>query len=277
MDLSNENVVHIKKDGFEYLQFRRLLKYSDIISHAYCLGLDRNFRTGRANGEKISENEYLKAISDYKGFCKCVNLDYKNIVKTNQSHTDNIEIIKKKINVNAPDLDIYQKTDGLITDKKNLVLSTTNADCILLILFDPVKKVIANVHSGWRGTLKKISLKAVEKMQKEYNCKAEDIICCMCPSIRKCHFEVNREVYELFYNEFKNLKQLCDIIESDSNKDKWYIDTIAINRVILENAGLLENNIIDSKLCSVCNKEYMHSFRVEKEDYGLSTAIVSLI
>lgn len=277
MDLSNENVVHVKKGGFEYLQFRRLLKYSDTISHAYCLGLDRNFRTGRADGEKISEDEYLKAISDYEGFCNCINLDYKNIVKTKQAHTDHIEIINKKINVDAPDLDVYQKIDGLITDKKDLVLSTTNADCILLILFDPVKKAIANVHSGWKGTVQRISVKAVKKMQEQYDCNAENIICCMCPSIRKCHFEVDREVYEIFYNEFKDLEQFCDIIEKNLQEEKWYIDTVEINRMILKNAGLLESNIIDSKLCSVCNKDYMHSFRVEKEGYGLSTAVVGLI
>ena len=277
MDLSNENVVHIKKGEFEYLQFRRLLEYSDIISHAYCLGIDRNFRTGRANGQEISEDEYKKAINDYKGFCNCINLNYKNIVKTKQAHTDNIEIIDKKVNIDFPNFEFYSKTDGLITDKKNLILATTNADCILLILFDPVKKVIANVHSGWKGTVQRISVKAVEKMKEQYDCRAEDIICCMCPSIRKCHFEVDREVYEIFYNEFKKFKKIDDFIEKDLQEEKWHIDTVEINREILKKAGLLESNIIDSKLCSVCNKDYMHSFRVEKDGYGLSTAVVGLI
>ena len=47
-DLSNENVIHVKKDGIEYLQFRKLLEYSDIVKHAYAIGLDKNFRTARA-------------------------------------------------------------------------------------------------------------------------------------------------------------------------------------------------------------------------------------
>ena len=69
----------------------------------------------------------------------------------------------------------YNSTDGLITNKKDIILATTNADCILMLFFDPQKKVIANVHSGWKGTLQEISIEAVKKMKKEYSCNAEDI------------------------------------------------------------------------------------------------------
>ena len=167
-------------------------------------------------------------------------------------------------------------TDGLITNKKNIILSTTNADCILLLFFDPVKKAIANVHSGWRGTLQRISVETIEKMEKEYNSNPQDIICCICPSIRKCHFEVKRDVYELFSKEFKDLKEIDEMIILDSKDEKWYIDTVKINKVILENAGLKKENIIDSGICSVCNSDLIHSYRVEKERFGLSTAIIEL-
>lgn len=274
MDLSNENVIHIKKDNCEYLQFRKLLEYSDIINHGYVIGLDKNFRTAKAGGEKLSEEEFAKAVYSYKIICDELNLNYNDIVKTNQTHSDNVEIISEKVSENENDFAVYKETDGLLTDKSDLVLSTTNADCILLMFFDPVKKVIANVHSGWKGTLQRISVKTVEKMKKEYGCNPSNIICCMCPSIRKCHFEVDRDVYERFENEFKDLKQIDEIIEQKN--DKWNIDTILINRVILKEAGLVEENIIDSGICSVCNKDIIHSFRAEGASYGLSTAIISL-
>ena len=205
-DLSNENVVHIKKEEVQYLQFKRLLEYSDIISHAYSIGTDVNFRTARANKEKLPEQDFNKAMQDYKKICNAINVDYKNVVKTNQEHTDNIAIATKKINQNFPDinLDEYSRTDGIITQKENLVLSTTNADCILILFFDPVTKTIANIHSGWKGTLQRISIKTVKKMVKEFECKPEDIICCICPSIRKCHFEVDKDVKDLFEEEFKD-------------------------------------------------------------------------
>lgn len=274
MDLSNENIIHIKGAYCEYLQFRKLLGYSDVISHGYAIGLDKNFRTAKAGGEKLTKEEFDKAVYSYQTICDELDLNYNDIVKTNQTHSDNVEIISEKVSENEPDFAVYKETDGLLTDKSNLVLSTTNADCILLLFFDPVKKVIANVHSGWKGTLQRISVKTVEKMKNDYECNPSDIICCMCPSIRKCHFEVDKDVYEMFKNEFEDFKQIDEIIEQKN--DKWHIDTILINRVILKEAGLLEENIIDSGICSVCNKEIIHSFRAEGASYGLSTAIISL-
>ena len=278
MDLSNENVIHVKKDGLEYLQFRRLLKYKDIVTHAYTLGTNMNFRTAKANQTPLSEGEFFKAINDYKKICLSLETNYTNIVKTNQEHTKNVAVVNEKINVDKPDLNLdqYASTDGLVTNKPHLMLSTTNADCILLLFFDPVKKVIANVHSGWKGTLQKISTITVDKMIENYNCNPQDIICCICPSIRKCHFEVEEDIKQMFYDEFKNLKQINDIIEHNNNTKKWNIDTVLINKIILQNKGLKPENIIDSKICSVCNSDLVHSFRVEKEGYGLATALIEL-
>ena len=142
------------------------------------------------------------------------------------------------------------------------------------MFFDPVKTAIANVHSGWKGTLQRISVEVVEKMQKEYGSNSKDISWCICPSIRKCHFEVEKDVQTLFENEFKDLK-LDEIIERKS-ENKWLIDTVKINEEILQKAGLKKENIIDCGICSVCNSDLIHSYRVEKEKYGLSTAIIGL-
>ena len=233
MDLSNRNVIHIKKGDTEFLQFRKLLEYKDVINHAYSLGTKLNFRTSTINKEKLPEQEYEAAIK-------------------------------------------YYKTDGLITNQKNIILSTTNADCILLLFFDPVKKVIANTHSGWKGTIQRIAVKTVEKMIKEFECNPKDIICCICPSIRKCHFEVEKDVKDMFENEFKDLENLNNIIEEKIPNAKWNIDTVLINEMILEKQGLKKENIIDSGICSVCNSDLIHSYRVEKKGYGLNTALISL-
>ena len=263
MDLSNENVIHVKKNGIEYLQFKKLLEYEDDISHAYSLGIDRNFRTAKANKEKLDKDIYDKTIEDYKHLSKQIGLDYINIVKSNQAHTNEVKIVKSKIKKDEPDFNLeeYTKTDGLITNKRNIGLSTTNADCILLLFYDPIKKIIANTHSGWRGTLQRISVKTVEKMRKEYGSNPEDIICCICPSIRKCHFEVDKDVKDMFEEEFQDLgkENLENIIEEKIKDKKWNIDTVLINQI-----------------CSVCNKDLIHSYRAEKEGYGLNTALIYL-
>ena len=279
MDLSNENVIHLKKDGIEYLQFRRLLEYKEII-HCYSLGRNLNFMTNRSNGNPITEEEKEFAINSYKKMCKTLGENYKNIVKPLQEHTNNVKVVKNKINKEEADINMkeYKAIDGLITNKPNLILSSTSADCISLLFFDPVKKVIANVHSGWKGTLQRISIKTVEKMVNKFSCRPEDIIVCICPSIRKCHFEVEENVKNMFEKEFQDLGEdnLKEIIEEKIPNKKWLIDTVLINKIILEREGLKEENIIDSKICTMCNPEILHSYRVEKEKYGLNTALIEL-
>ena len=170
INLSNENVVHIIRNGVQYLQFKKLIEYKNTITHAYSIGIDVNYRTAKINKKILPKQKYQRAINDYKNLCNEIKTDYRNIVKTNQEHTDNVAIVSKKINQDFPDINLeeYQNTDGIITNKQNLILSTTNADCILLLFFDPITKTIANVHSGWKGTLQRISVKTVKKMKKEY-------------------------------------------------------------------------------------------------------------
>ncbi len=279
MELSNDTVIHIKNGDIEYLQFRRLLEYSDVISHCYSLGTNANFRTSSKNYEN-NKIEYEKVINNYKDLCDNIGLDYRNLVKGIQRHTNNVTSVYDKINKNEPDFNMkeYENIDGLITNKKNIVLSTTSADCISLLFFDPVKKVIANTHSGWKGTLQRISVKTVEKMVKEFECNKEDIIVCICPSIRKCHFEVEKNVKDMFLREFQELEEenLKEIIEEKVIGKKWNIDTVLINKIILKNIGIKEENIIDSKICTMCNPEILHSYRAEKENYGLNTALIGL-
>lgn len=289
-DLTNDRVIHVKNGKVQYLQFRKLLKYKDIINHAYSLGLDVNFRTAINGKPDVNSKQYKLAKKSYKTICKSIGCKYRNIVKPRQYHTKNVKIVKNKINVLAPDFNLknYKETDGLITNKRKIVLSTTNADCILFLLFDPAKKVIANVHSGWKGTLQRIVVQAINKMINEFGSEPKDIICCVCPSIRKCHFEVSEDVKEMFQKAFKDLENSTYIDEVGNKVDvnfdeiiqtkqkKWNIDTVLINRIIMQNMGLLPENIIDSGICSLCNSNLIHSYRHEKEGFGLETALIEL-
>ena len=285
MKLSNENIIHTKNDEVEYIQFRKLLEYSDIITHAFSIGKDVNFRSVRTikNDEKEICNRE-KMLKDYTKLCENLGLQMRNVVKPMQSNLDKVQIVTGKVLKNEPDIYVekYLKTDGLITQKDNIVLSTTSADCILMMFFDPETKTIANIHSGWKGTYRKIAVKTVEKMKKELGVKPGNLICCMCPSIRKCHFEVREDVMELFEEKFERSIDLSKIIEkqksefNSSTEEKWNIDTIELNRIMLIKEGLRPDNIVDSKICTVCNSDKLHSYRVEKENFGLETAIISL-
>lgn len=266
-DLSNENIIHIKKDELEYIQFKKLLEYKDI-NHCFTLKpLDFGSNvTYEMKREEVEEN--LRVLS------KEFEFDIDNICRPKQMHTDRVE----KINDGDEGLYIkkFDNVDGFVTDKSHKILMLAFADCTPLLFYDPVKRVIANTHSGWKGTLQSIGVRTVEKMQKEYGCNSEDVICCIGPHIRKCHFEVDKDVRDLFYNEFKNLEQIEEIITYNKENNKYYIDTSKINKKILLNIGLREENIIDSNICTVCNSDICHSYRAEKELSGRAVTIIYL-
>ena len=74
-DLTNEKVIHVKKDGIEYLQFRKLLEYKDIINHAYSLGTNLNFRTAKVNKQPLPKEEFEKNCQDYEKICNALSLE----------------------------------------------------------------------------------------------------------------------------------------------------------------------------------------------------------
>ena len=267
MNLTNKEIIHKTGENIDFIQFKRLLEYQDIIAHAYTLKNPKiNFGPNLTNDE---------CYQNYQSICDDLNLNVNNIIRPNQKHTGTTKIIKQKKSTTLEYNPNYlEETDGLITNQKDIILSTTNADCILFLLFDPVKKVIANVHSGWSGTLQEIIITTIKQMETIYNSDPKDIICCICPSIRKCHFEVDTDVRDLFYKKFSYLSNINEIIEQTN--DKYHIDTILLNKTLLLNIGLKEENIIDSNICSVCNSSLINSYRIDKENYKVSTALITL-
>lgn len=260
-----ENIVYQNKDGIEYIQFKKLLEYPEI-THGY---------TMRNNNElnfQIKNRDFFKQSCDK--ILKSLNLKNAQIVRPYQTHTDIVEKVEE-----VKTTDELKDVDGIVTDKKNITLLTTSADCISMLLYDPVKKAIGSIHSGWKGTLKGIIVKAIEKMVTEYQSNPEDIICCICPSIRQCCFEVDEDVKDLFYNKYKELKNIDEIIklgDKKEDKQKYYIDTVKINIELLKNIGLKEENIIDSNICTMCHSKEFHSYRTDGKDFGVNGAIIAI-
>lgn len=264
-DLTNSNVIHIKRKEIEYIQFKKLLEYSDIIEHCYTL------RKNETDFRKYEDKDILE--KNYKKLAKEFKFEYGKIIRPFQTHTDNIVSIKNNEEIKLDNV------DGLITNEKDKVLSLTYADCIPVYMFEPNKKVVANIHSGWKGTVQKISEKAVKQMISDFECDVKNIICCMGPSICKKHFEVDEDVMLQFKKVFEYTNRLDEVIESKINSEgvkKYYIDTVKINRMMLEKVGLKPENIIESKICTVCNNKEFHSYRADKEKSGRNTAIIYL-
>lgn len=257
-DLSNENVIHVIKDDVQYIQFKKLLNYKDRLKHCYTMK-ELNFRN------KAKEDD------DYIKICQALNLDNNKIVKPVQTHTNVVQVV----NENSISAD-FKEVDGLVTNKHNKVLSLVFADCTPILLFDPVKNVIGNIHSGWRGTVAKIGKVAVEKMVNEFECKPENIIACIGPTIRDCHFEVEDDVMKLFKKSFNDdsIIKKANIVDG---KQKYYINTVKANKNMLKDCGLIEENIVDSGLCTVCNNELFHSYRSQKQNAGRNATFMCIV
>lgn len=272
----NENIKHIINEKMEYIQFKKLLEYPEL-NHVYVLKTNNmNFRM-RTNFRNI---EMVK--SNLKTVCDSLKIKYDTILRPDYNHTNSVEVIKEySFEEERPSLkgDKFKDTDGLVSNYSGITLMSTNADCNLILLYDPVKKVFGNIHAGWRGTFGKIVKNAIIKMKEDFNSNPEDIICCLCPSIRKCHFEVEDDVANECIKIFEYTGKLEEIIqkgEVKNGKQKYYIDTILINKILLKEEGIIEKNIIDSQICSVCSCEKVHSRRAEGENFELGCALIGL-
>ena len=261
-DLTNSNVIQFNKNGMNYLQFRIL---NDLgIKHAYSLKTEGiNFR--HSGGDLVTER------NSYKRLCDAVGLDVSNVTKPKQKHTNKIKRVDK---VYLPEE--IGEIDGLITNKQNLVLATTNADCILYLLYDRKNNAIANVHSGWKGSYQRIIENAIDEMINEFGTNPKDLIVCICPSIRKCCFEVGLDVRDMFYEKFSFLEDINKFILNGFEENKFYIDTVGINNCLLVQKGIKKENIYDSGICSMCHDDMIHSYRSEGKEFKFATAIISL-
>ena len=240
------------KDKYKYFSFTLNTKNAFFVK-------PYNFNYNLVNEEDLNrQKEVVKDI---------LKIDRMALVR--QMHTSNI----KKVTLD--NIDEETIADGMVTNLKGVGLATKVADCQAIFLYDPVNKVIGNVHSGWRGTVLKIVKNAIDMMVNDYKSDVKNIKVVICPSIDKCHFEVDLDCYL----EFKNSLNEIDIdkyVEYKESINKYYIDTLNLNKDYLIFLGLIEENITLSSMCTVCNSSIMHSYRASKENSGRNLAIIAL-
>jgi YfiH family protein len=163
---------------------------------------------------------------------------------------------------------LYPATDALTTNSKDLYLVISIADCMPVMIYDPVNHALANVHSGWRGTQKNIAGNAVLKMTVEYNSKPGELIVFMGPAISKKNFEVDRDVAEMFPAEYVEPKP--------GRNEKYTVDTGQMVYDQLINCGVLPGNIERTPYCTYDNPETLHSYRRDKEFSGRMFAVIGM-
>ncbi|MBC2578993.1 peptidoglycan editing factor PgeF [Clostridium sp. DJ247] len=147
-----------------------------------------------------------------------------------------------------------EEGDALITNKFNTAIGVFAADCTPILLYDKVNKVVAAVHSGWRGTFSGVLTDTISKMEKIYGSKGENLIICIGPHIHECCYEVSEELI----HKFKQSSTYNNI--NISNGRKLSMKKCIMHQLL--DKGICKQNIYDMNICTFCNDEYlMHSYR----------------
>jgi len=240
-----------EKNGITCYQFPNLAKFSDI-RHGF---FDRN--GGCSSGPyqslnvsfDVGDDEYdVKRNRSILSDC----VDEKKLIFLKQVHGAGIQVFTgNNGHSNASDSDAPPVGDVMITDLKHKITVMQVADCQAVLLYDPIRCVTANVHSGWRGSILNLIGRTIKIMETTFSCKALDIQAGISPSLGPCCAE--------FVNYVKEIpKQFWKYKNQSDHFDFW-----ALSRDQLCNAGVLVENISICGICTRCNTDRFYSYRGE--------------
>ena len=189
---------------------------------------------------------------------------------TKQVHGDRVIIVDEQ-NLNEE----TGPADGLLTDLKGVALEIHTADCQSVFLYDPVRNVIGNVHSGWKGTVQKIAPKAAQLMMDHYGSRPQDIEIYINPSILQCCFEIEEDVVTQFAG-IVDVSKYCRKDRIVDGRQKYFMDTTAVNRDLLAELGIPKENIFLSGVCTMCGHKEYHSYRGDHHVTGRNGSMICL-
>jgi|SRR5262245_11572609 len=151
--------------------------------------------------------------------------------------------------------------DALVSNIERTLLAVQTADCLPILLADPVTGAFAAVHAGWRGTLAGILARTVEQMQLRYNIETDNLYAAFGPAIAACCFEVGPEVLAQFRNQYNYADELIAKSRVDG---KAHLDIKGANVRQLIDRGITNDRIYESGLCTVCRNDLFFSYRIER-------------
>lgn len=235
-------------------------------------------RGGVSQGEYESMNLRLNCgdaaenvRENFRRICGAVGIDSQQLVLSSQIHGDAIYVAKKEDRgdgIVRPNP--RESADGLMTGEPGVPLATFYADCVPLFFLDPVKRVIALSHSGWKGTVRRIGAKTVEKMTAVYGSRPQDILAAVGPSIGVCHFEVGPEVADIFRREFGP-----ETVREQGEKPHVNLQKAVALQLLA--AGIQPGKLTVADICTYCNHDLLFSHRQTGGRRGSLGAFMELI
>jgi YfiH family protein len=215
------------------------------------------------NDEDIRQNR--------EALCETLGITDERLVMPHQVHETKVANINEAfLALNARERqEALEGVDALMTNVKGVCIGVSTADCIPVLLYDPVQHAVCAIHAGWRGTVQRIVEKAVLRMGAVYGSHAEDIVAQIGPGIHLESFEVGDEVYEAFANEGFDMNTISKKYE------KWHIDLPECNRQQLLSVGVPARNITVSPVCTFMQSDsYFSARRLGIQSGRIFTAII---
>ena len=214
------------------------------------------------------------------------NGDPKRFDRPHQTHTDRILQVTEAFFA-LPEEErkaLMEGIDAVVSDVRNVCLGISTADCIPVLLYDEEHHAAAAVHAGWRGTLERIVGKAIADMSIAYKTDPKKLKAVIGPGISRKNFEVGDEVYAAFEEAAFDMPTLAQQ-EIKRNPDaadpsklfekKWHIDLKLANRQLLEHAGVADENILESDVCTYDSvDEYFSARRLGTESGRIYSGII---
>ena len=215
----------------------------------------------------ITADRKGKVVANRYKFLIALNIPSDALLTLKQVHGNRVFVIDKPYNQQQGQ---NITADALVTNQSSLALATQVADCYPVLLVDKKRKVIANIHIGWRGALRGIVQQTVAAMQRHFGCQIEDLKAVIGPGIGKCCYEVGSEVIE----EFKKVIQWRDNFWLPSSAGSFFLDLLGIIKCQLLFQGLNSNQIRELNLCTSCYLNYFFSYRSEGKETGRMMAVI---
>ena len=202
-----------------------------------------------ARGNGTRQPDDWSAVADAFG----IHID--RVATVNQVHGENI--------VRVDELNIIRSrevhADALMTDVPGIAVGVETADCVPVLLYDPVRPAVAAVHAGWRSTVKKIVQKAVNRMHEEFRSEPSKLIAAIGPAIGPECYEVDEPVIGPVQEAFS----FWPDVATPRGGGRWSLDLVKANRHELMQIGLASKNIHAAGMCTACRKDLFYSYRAE--------------
>ena len=240
------------------------------------------FSTRRHGG--VSKGNYATFnVNDYCGdhpddvrvnrqlLCSSLGITVDRLVMPHQLHGIQVRLIDDAF-LKMDDVarrQFLEGVDALITHETNICIGVSTADCIPVILYDPVHHVCGVAHAGWRGTVSRIVCHTLSTMQRHFSTQPQEIRAVIGPGISLSAFEVGQEVYDAFASEHFPMQRIAE------KYDKWHIDLPLCIRLLLTDAGVPDEHIHDAAVCTYNNPlDYFSARRLGIHSGRILTAIL---